>query len=160
MFCQIFSKSGACICILLTVPFTKQECLILIKFELTIFFHEAYYFGVWTNISIRRYTIDNKHIKRGLTSYVIRDFQKKTIRDTTAYLRVCSSQSCEHSICDPIDCGLPSSSVHGVFQVRILEPFPTPGDLPNWEIEPVSFTSLVLAGRFFTTAPPHTFEND
>ena len=30
-------------------------------------------------------------------------------------------------------------------------PFPTPGDLPDPEIEPVS---PALAGRFFTTAPP------
>ena len=31
-------------------------------------------------------------------------------------------------------------------------PCPTPGDLPNLEIEPVSLTSLALAGRFFTTS--------
>ena len=30
-------------------------------------------------------------------------------------------------------------------------PFPSPGDLPNSGIEPVS---PALAGRFFTTAPP------
>ena len=30
-------------------------------------------------------------------------------------------------------------------------PFPTPGDLPDLEIEPESPTSLALAGRFFTT---------
>ena len=29
--------------------------------------------------------------------------------------------------------------------------FPTPGDLPNPETEPVSLVSPVLAGRFFTT---------
>ena len=29
-------------------------------------------------------------------------------------------------------------------------PFPTPGDLPNPEIEPMSVVSPVLAGRFFT----------
>ena len=140
--------------------FHKAEVFNFNKVWINNFFHEAYYFGVWTNISIRRYTTDNKHIKRGLTSYVIRDFQNKTVRDTTAYLCVCGSKSCEHSLCDPIDCSLPGSSVHGIFQVRILEPFPTPGGLPNWGIESVDFTSLVLAGRFFTTAPLHTFEND
>ena len=31
-------------------------------------------------------------------------------------------------------------------------PFPTPGDLPDSGIEPVSLVSLILAGRFFTTA--------
>ena len=36
---------------------------------------------------------------------------------------------------------------------RILEwlPCPSPGDLPNLGIEPVSLMSLELAGRFFTT---------
>ena len=29
-------------------------------------------------------------------------------------------QSCP-TLCDPMDCSLPSSSVHGIFQARILE---------------------------------------
>ena len=33
-------------------------------------------------------------------------------------------------------------------------PFPTSGDLPNPGIEPVSFGCPVLAGIFFSTAPP------
>ena len=32
-------------------------------------------------------------------------------------------------------------------------PFPTPGHLPNPEIEPASSLSPALAGRFFTTEP-------
>ena len=32
-------------------------------------------------------------------------------------------------------------------------PFPTLGDLPDPRIEPTSFTSPVLVGRFFTNAP-------
>ena len=37
------------------------------------------------------------------------------------------------TLCDPIDCSPPDSSVHGIFQARIREwlPFPTPGDLPG-----------------------------
>ena len=59
------------------------------------------------------------------------------------------AQSCL-TLCDPMDCNLPGSSVHGIFQARILEwlPFPPPGDLPNPGIEPRSLTS---AGGFFTT---------
>ena len=34
-------------------------------------------------------------------------------------------------------------------------PFLTPGHLPNPENEPVSLASPALAGRFFTTVPPH-----
>ena len=33
-------------------------------------------------------------------------------------------------------------------------PFPSPGDLPNPGIEPVSPMSPALAGKFFTTEPP------
>ena len=46
----------------------------------------------------------------------------------------------------------PGSSVHGISQTRILGglPFPSPGDLPDPGIEPMSPT---LAGKFFTTEP-------
>ena len=55
-----------------------------------------------------------------------------------------------------MDCSLPGSSVHGIFQARILEwvAFPTPGDLPDPGIEPTFLVSLALAGGFFTTEPP------
>ena len=33
-------------------------------------------------------------------------------------------------------------------------PFPSPGDLPDSGIKPVSLVSPALAGRFFTTEPP------
>ena len=32
--------------------------------------------------------------------------------------------------------------------------FPTPGDLPNPGIKPLSLASSALAGRFFTPVPP------
>ena len=52
-----------------------------------------------------------------------------------------------------MDCSLPGSYVHGILQARILEcfPFPSPGDLPDLEIEP---ESLALVGRYFTTELP------
>ena len=55
-----------------------------------------------------------------------------------------------------MDCSPPDSSVHEISQAGILEwvAFPTPGDLPDPGIKPVSLTSPALAGRFFTTAPP------
>ena len=42
------------------------------------------------------------------------------------------AQSCL-TLCDPVDCSPPSSSVHEISQARILDglPFPFPGDLPN-----------------------------
>ena len=38
-----------------------------------------------------------------------------------AACEVLHAQSVVSAICDPIDCGPPSSSVHGIFQARILE---------------------------------------
>ena len=62
------------------------------------------------------------------------------------------------------DCSLPGSSVHGIFQARILEwgaisSSRGPGDLPDSgrvlaSLEPESLASLALAGRFFATEPP------
>ena len=42
------------------------------------------------------------------------------------------AQSCL-TLCDPMDCSPPGSSVHGIFEARIWDrlPFPPPGDLPN-----------------------------
>ena len=56
------------------------------------------------------------------------------------------------TLCDPMDCSLPGSSVHGIFQARILEWVATsfPGDLPNPGIEPGSLVSPALAGGFET----------
>ena len=61
------------------------------------------------------------------------------------------SQLCP-ALSDPMDCSLPGSSVHGIFQARVLEwgaiafseqycsglLFPSPGDLPDPGIKPVS----------------------
>ena len=50
-----------------------------------------------------------------------------------------------------MDCSLPGSFVHGIFQARILEwvAFPIPGDLPNPGSKPASLASSALAGGFF-----------
>ena len=44
------------------------------------------------------------------------------------------------TLCNPMDCSLPGSSIHGIFQARILEwvAISSPGDLPNPGIEPQS----------------------
>ena len=49
------------------------------------------------------------------------------------------AQSCL-TLCDPMDCSLLGSSLHGILQARTLEwvPFPSPGDLPDPGIEPGS----------------------
>ena len=53
-----------------------------------------------------------------------------------------------------MDCSLLGSSVHGISQVRSRLPFPSPGDLPDPGIKPVSSASPALAGRFFIAKLP------
>ena len=70
--------------------------------------------------------------------------------DSVRFFFPCS-QSCP-TLWDPMDCSLPSSFVHRIFQARIPKlPFPTLGNLPDPGIQT---TSPALAGRFFTRAPP------
>ena len=45
------------------------------------------------------------------------------------------AQSCP-TLSDPMDCSLPGSSVHGIFQARVLEP------LPSSSIQESNFTFL------------------
>ena len=49
----------------------------------------------------------NKHMKRCCTSYTIESESEV-------------AQSCP-TLCDPMDCSSPGSSIHGIFQARILE---------------------------------------
>ena len=61
-------------------------------------------------------------------------------------------QSCP-TLCDPMDCSPPGSSVHGIFQARILErvasPFSKGSSHPR--IEP---SSPALAGGSLPSKPP------
>ena len=68
---------------------------------------------------------------------------------------LCSAKSLQSypTLCDPMDCSPPDSSVHGIFQVRILKQFAMPfsrgSSWPNdWTY--ISCGSCI-AGRFFTT---------
>ena len=55
------------------------------------------------------------------------------------------------TLCNPMNCSPPGSSVYGTLQARILEwlALPSSRDLPDPGIEPMSPTS---AGRFFATS--------
>ena len=74
--------------------------------------------------------------------------------------RLCSSvtQSCP-TLCDPMDCSLPGSSVHGIFQPRLLEWAATSdsrgSSQPREGLKPHLLRLLHWqAGGLFTTAPP------
>ena len=50
------------------------------------------------------------------------------------------------TLCDPLDCSPPGSSVHETFRQDYWSelPFPTPGDLPDPEIKPTALGSPTL----------------
>ena len=58
-------------------------------------------------------------------------------------------------LCDLMDSSQPGSSVHGIFQARILKrvAISFSRHLPDPGIKPKSLMSPTLAGRFFTTRP-------
>ena len=65
------------------------------------------------------------------------------------------AQSCL-TFCFPMDCSSPGSSVHGIFQARILEQVSiscSEGSLGSG-IEPVSLESPASLGRLFTSSAP------
>ena len=58
------------------------------------------------------------------------------------------TQSCP-TLCDPVDCSLPGSSVHGIFQARVLEWVAIP--FPRGSSQPRDRTLVsCITGRFFT----------
>ena len=69
-------------------------------------------------------------------------------------------QSLSHAdSCNPMNCSLSGSSVHGISPAEYQSglPFPSPEDLPDPRIKPTSPVLLAVsftAGRFFTTEPP------
>ena len=69
------------------------------------------------------------------------------------FLYAKSLQSCP-TLCNPVNCSPPGSSVHGIFQPRMLEwvamPFSTGSSQPRDRTQ-VSM-SVALASRFFTTS--------
>ena len=72
----------------------------------------------------------------------------RTYLHINIYVHICmlGAQSCP-TLCDPMDCSLPGSSVHGILQAKILEWFASSfsrGSMPprdrNW---------VCIAGKFF-----------
>ena len=80
---------------------------------------------------------------------------KSLINQTSNILCVCT-RMLSHSVvslCNPMNCSPQGSSIHGIFQARIL-PFPTPGDLPDPGIKPTSLAFPTLAGGLCTIVLP------
>ena len=64
------------------------------------------------------------------------------------------------TLCDPMDYSPPGSSIHGIFQARVLEwvaiLYSRVSNLPDSGIKLASLVSPALADRFFTTEPDST----
>ena len=60
------------------------------------------------------------------------------------------------TLCDPMDCSPPGSSVHGILQARVQEwiPFPSPGGLPHPGISPRSAVLQVDSSPSETPGKP------
>ena len=69
------------------------------------------------------------------------------------------SLSCVRLFGDPMDCSLSGSSVHGIFQARVLEwiAISSPRDLPDPGIEP---GSPALQADALPSEPPGKLSND
>ena len=63
---------------------------------------------------------------------------------------------CVQLFCVCMYCSLPGSSAHGISQARIWSglPFPSPGDLSEPGIEPISLVVPELVGRSLPREPP------
>ena len=80
------------------------------------------------------------------------DLKKNTVRPSLVHLCMLSHQS-GPTLYNPMDRSPPGSSVHGSLRQAYWSrlPYPPPGDLPHPGVKPMSLTSPVLAGGFFTT---------
>ena len=67
-------------------------------------------------------------------------------------VKVLVTQLCP-TLCDPMDCSLPGSSVHGILQVRILEWVAIPFSRGSSRPRDQTWVSCI-AGRFFTIWAP------
>ena len=69
---------------------------------------------------------------------------------------VCTVTQLCLTLWDPMVCSPPISSIHGIFEARVMEwlLFPSLGDLPHPGIKAMSPEAFALAVRFFTTEPP------
>ena len=91
----------------------------------------------------------------GLTSRWTQLSEWTTARTPFVCACLSAAQSCL-SLCNPMDCNPPGSSVHRIFQARILEQvvMPYSRGASQARVELTSFASPALAGGFFTTEPP------
>ena len=82
-------------------------------------------------------------------------FLLHTARLNSNYAAAAKSLQLSPTLCDPIDCSPPGSSVRGIFRQECWSGLPcSPPNLPDPGIKPTSLVSPELVGGFFTTGTP------
>ena len=83
-----------------------------------------------------------------------RYWRPQQVEEVNCILHPQSLQSCP-TLCDPMDCSLPGSFVHGIFQVRILEQIAMPSSRGSSRPRDWTQVSCVfcITGSFFTAEP-------
>ena len=83
------------------------------------------------------------------------DIHSRLLVRSQIFMLFVKSQLCP-TLCNLMDYSLPGSSVHGIFQARILEwvAISFPKHLPDTGIKLMSLITPAPAGGFCTTAPP------
>ena len=86
-----------------------------------------------------------------MLSYSVEIYSEMTAKECVCVCVYSGPQLCP-TLCDAMDCSPPGFSVHGIFQVRILEQVAISYSRgSSW---PWAVASPALAGRFLATAPP------
>ena len=96
----------------------------------------------WGGVCLHRFTG-----RQALTAALSHCLLVPRVVEYVAWLQSCPT------LCDPMDCSPPGSSVHGILQQEYWSgvPFPSPGGLPDPGIKPTSLMSPTSAGGVFTT---------
>ena len=83
-----------------------------------------------------------------LTSIHTHTFMYSLRKEEKRYWKLKCFAQLHPTLCKPMDCSPPDSSVHGISETKILEPVAISfsGDLPNSEIKPVSLV-ISFTGR-------------
>ena len=84
-----------------------------------------------------------------------RTYALKYFWRTGKYMHICMFSVTQSSLCSPMDCSPPGSSVHGILQARILEWVAMPSSRRSFQPRDWTCVSCgsCISGRFFTTEP-------
>ena len=92
------------------------------------------------------------HLSSGSPHQSYEDRKYSLFLFSSVHVCVCSVVKSCPTLCDPMGCSLPGSSVRGILQARSELPCLPQGDLPDPGIKPKPLVSPMSADRFLTTS--------